>query len=273
MEDKNKASAPKAPIRPNLNKIYSTSNKAKPMAQQDKANVGAKTSIVGSQNLSQPTAKPKNKKKFWSIFIVVILAILVAVSLTLILIWPRPIRPADISLEFETDVKLTGLDAIIERNPNDPSNIIVMPGDTFGCAFTVKTQKNEQSTGENLDVFVRIKAGLIVDDNYYDNLISINFASTSAWYKGNDGYYYMQKWPKIDESNPGNPDGVLSPGENIGDITKSIKLSEEIGNSFAGKKMQIVFYAEALQAQYQAIGEMWPTSPVEWKSQFKNLSW
>ena len=62
MEEKNKVSAPKAPIKPNLNKIYSTSNKAKPMAQQDKANAGAKTSIVGAQNLSQPTAKPKSSR-------------------------------------------------------------------------------------------------------------------------------------------------------------------------------------------------------------------
>ena len=70
-----------------------------------------------------------------------------------------------------------------------------------------------------------------------------------------------------------NPDGVLSPVEDVGNITKSVELSEDIGNSFAGKKMQIVFYAEVLQAQYQAIDEMWPTSPIEWKSQFKDLSW
>lgn len=266
MEEKNKASASKAPIKPNLNKIYSTSNKAKPMAQQDKANAGAKTSIVGAQNLSQPTAKPKNPKKFWSIFIVAVLSILVAVSLTLILVWPHPIRPVDISLEFETDVKLTGLDAMIERNPDDPTNIIVMPGDSFGCEFTVKTHKKDQSADENLDVFVRVKAGVIVDDNYYDNLISINFDNTSAWYRGNDKYYYMQKCQS-------NPDGVLSPVEDVGNITKSVELSEDIGNLFAGKKMQILFYAEVLQAQYQAIDEMWPTSPIEWKSQFKDLSW
>ena len=65
---------------------------------------------------------------------------------------------------------------------------------------------------------------------------------------------------------------MLSPNEKIS-ITRSLEIDKSIGNEFAGKTIKIVFEAEVLQAQYQAIFEMWPTAPYEWARQYKDLTW
>ena len=128
--------------------------------------------------------------------------------------------------------------------------------------FNISTSRNEQSTDANNDVFLRIRAVIESEDNFFPNTIVLTFTDGGRWFKGLDGFYYLQKTPGTS--------GVLSPGEKIS-ISRSLLIDKTVGNEFAGKSITIMFEAEVLQAEYQAILEIWPTAPYEWSSQYKDL--
>ena len=145
-----------------------------------------------------------------------------------------------------------------------------MPGDKIDYTFEIYTQTNaETDSNVNLDVFLRIKAGIIAENNYFINSVNLSFTDNGEWFKGGDGYYYLRK---LNDGSTKQTDGVLSPNEKIS-ITRSMEIDKRIGNEYAGKTIQIAFEAEVLQAQYQAIFEIWPTAPYEWATQYKNLTW
>jgi len=255
--EENKINKPKSPSMLNSKKSFSTSKNVKPMTSIDKAS-STPSVVVGSEKITQSTVSPKNIKKFFAILVAVLLSLLVGISFVLILLFPRPVRPSDISLDFNvnTNIIISGEDLETGRK--------VMPGDKIDYSFELSTTKNQESVGEDLDVFLRIKASITTESNYYTNVVNLHFIDNDQWYKGGDGYYYLQK--------TNYDDGLLSPDEKI-TIIRSMEIDKLLGNEFAGKPIQILFDAEVLQAQYQAIDEIWPTAPYEWSSQYKYLTW
>ena len=266
--DNNKINRPQSPSK--LSSSFSTTKNSKPMTNYNKS-ASTPSVITGAEKITQTTVKPKNRKRFFIILIAVVLSILVAVSFVLILISPRAVRPSDISLDFKANIDFTLKDDLgIVIGEGDLAKKQVMPGDKIDYTFELYTQTNEQTdTSVNLDVFLRIKASMLAEDNYFANAINLSFTDNGQWYKGGDGYYYLRKTGNGDTSQT---DGVLSPNEKIS-ITRSMEIDKRLGNEYAGKEITILFDAEVLQAQYQAIFEIWPTAPYEWARQYKNLTW
>ena len=214
--------------------------------------------ILGSEHVNDPAAKPKRTKKILLSTSIAVLAILLATAIALILILPGAKRPADLRLDFSaiTDIYVNHETATTDHN--------IMPGDEIECLLSLETIPNEDTQNVNNDVFLRIKTSVICENNYYSGILNLNFIDQSDWYKGADGYYYYQKTETSD--------GLLSVGEKV-TVMKKMSIDGETGNEFAGKAIIIKFYAEVLQAQYQAIEEIWPTAPWEWASQYKDLTW
>ena len=269
MEDK-QIKKPKSPSISHANKSFSTSQNAKPMTDFDKsANMSSEVTSV--EKVTQTTVSPRNLKRFFTILISVVLTLLVGVAFVLIVINPRPSRPNDISLTFNSKsmyyingelVEFDGGVNPIGENLN--SNRKVMPGDKIDYSFEISTSRNAETEDVNLNVFLRVKAYVEIESNFYSNVVSLAFTNDDQWYKGGDGYYYLQK-SDFD-------DGLLSPDEKIR-IIRHMEIDKATGNEFAGKPIEVGFTAEVLQAEYQAIEEIWPTAPYEWAAQFKYLTW
>lgn len=231
----------------------------KPMTELSKQ-IKASDKIVGSEMVFEKTVREKDKKKIVIAILIALLAVLIATSIVLIMILPQATRLNDISINFDT----TGsFKPIIADDDNQNPRQLVMPGDEVKCLFTIQSNVNAESDESvNLDVFVRFKLYFDIEDNYFSK-ISLDFIDGDMWFRGADGYYYLNKGIM-------NEKGVLSPGEKI-EIANGFRISKDLGNEYAGKKVKVVFDCQALQANYQAIVELWPTAPDQWANNFRNL--
>ena len=262
MENGNNINKPKIPSLSNKNIVRKS--EPKPMYDFSKT-TKIPTKITRAEKIPQTAVAPKNLKKFFIILTSVLLALLIGVGVTLYLMFPRPVRPSDISINFRADVDVAIRDSLgVLLEDQNLETTRALPGDKIDYSFKLYTEKNEESTDVNLDVFLRIKAGVYCGKNFFPNTVELTFIDNDMWFKGGDGYYYLKK---TDTS-----DGVLSPGERI-ELTRNLQIDKSLGNEFAGKDIRIVLEADVLQAQYQAIDELWPTAPSEWASQFRDLTW
>ena len=250
------------------------SSSPKPMTSYS-SNLATKSAITATEKVPQPIVGPKNYKRFFSIIGIVLLCLVVSVSLVLIIVYPKSSRPIDISLDFNAyvDINIRNDLTVNQSDEQLQENRHVLPGDIIDYTFNIYTQKNANSTGENLDVFLRIRASIISEDNFFGNTINIAFTDNNEWYKGADGFYYYQKTNTSDGLlTPYDPDNPDAPYDRIS-ISRNLVIDKSVGDEFAGKTITIMFEAQVLQAKYQAIDELWQTAPYEWSSQFKNLTW
>ena len=257
-----KINKPKIPSLSNKNTVQKS--EPKPMFDYTKT-AKVPTRITRAEKVPQSAVAPKNLKKFFIILASVLLALMIAITVTLVLISPKALRPSDISIDFRAEIDVTLKDSLgIVIDDQNLETTRALPGDIIDYSFSIYTEKNAESTAENLDVFLRIKAGIYCGKNFYPNTAELTFMDNDMWFKGGDGYYYLRKTETSD--------GLLTPGEKI-TLTRNLQIDKSIGNEFAGKTINIVLDAEVLQAKYQAIDELWPTAPHEWSSQFKDLTW
>lgn len=238
-------------------KSFSTQKNSKPMTSFSKTNAQKSNVIVSGERVQVSTSKPINIKKLSITLVVILLAVLIVASTVLILVYPKPTREKDINISFTTQFSY----APISIDEDTQDNYKVMPGDELQCKFTIQSDVNEDSTEGNLDVFLRVKAYYVGDQNYISG-VDFSFIDDDCWFKGADGYYY---YTKTDDCK-----GLMSPGDRL-EISKTIKISKEMGNEYAGKSVNIFFSAEALQANFQAIEEIWKTAPYEWANQYRDL--
>lgn len=248
----------------NLNFSGSKPNLDKPMTNESK--LVHKTSVVESKRIPEKTVRGKNKKIIIISLVVILLAILIAVSTTMIVVYPTASRIKDINIDFTATSEFKPVE--IESDVSGEPRQYALPGDRIEGEFTITAKRTAGYEGtENLDVFLRFKVSMDLEDNSimsYDNegneTLTLGFVdNVNTWTRGVDGYYYLNR--------------VLSPGEtpDVISVSKDFIISTAIGNEYAGKKVGIGFEAEVLQANYQAIMELWPTAPYIWSSQFRGL--
>lgn len=220
----------------------------RPMTTLAKQQNNETASIKQKEKVYKEATLPVNKKKKIAILSLVALLIMVLLTVALVLFLPQPYRANDIVVDFSTSATLTPAGGII---PGEPTK--VMPGDDIDCTFNVLSSA-QVSGNETLDVFVRVRVYGICEGRYFGNIISLKLTDSTKWVRGADGYYYYKS--------------KLSPNQSI-DIANQIHLETSIDNWFGGKTLNVVFSAEALQAEYQAIVELWPTAPIQWSANFK----
>ena len=131
-----------------------------------------------------------------------------------------------------------------------------MPGDNIDCSYIIKSATPDTQEGVAGDVYVRIRAYAVHNNNYYSNIFSFVFKDDN-WFTANDGYFYCKS--------------VLKPDTSI-DAVKYLHINEDVDNMFAGKTITVHFVAEALQVvrdDNSPIESIWPTAPSEWAKSVK----
>lgn len=256
--------APKKPTIPpkspsNMN-FSATQKHQKPMSAS-KVPVSPTSGILGSERVPEKTVKAKSTKILLIATVAILLALIIGITTVMLIITPQSRRMNDISINFIAGSEFEPI-SISAGGGEGEERQYVMPGDSVKCTFNIESKKDPNFTDDvNLDVFLRFKVYFETDDNYFST-ITLNFIDGDTWIKGVDGYYYYTKGA--------NSKGVLSPGDKI-EITKSFYIDTSIGNEYAGKKVAVNFDAQVLQANYQAINELWPTAPYSWSSQYRDL--
>ena len=250
MEKKNGIGKPTNPSKLNLSKNLSTSQGTKPMTTLIKNEGSQNAVITNAEKVPQTTVAQKNKKRLFAFIGAFVLSAVLVISLVLILVFPVATRPMDISVKFGAMVNIVEVDG---ETPEE--NFLLLPGDTVDYTMTIRSDRTEDSGSGNLGVFVRIMASMVTHSAYSADGVILNINDENLWHRGADGFYYYKN--------------ILNPGEEIV-IERSFSIDTSIGNEYAGQKVEIRFEADALQAEYQAILEEWPTAPYEWKSLFRN---
>lgn len=226
----------------------------KPMTQFDKTQTENKT-VVGQEKIIKDSTLPRNKKKRIITAIIATFLVMVILVVVLLVVLPQPVRPSDINIEFNASASISPSVTFPDQPDTPTENIKFMPGDSMNCSYKISSKLSEDSpTSENMSVFVRFRLYAICESNYYSNVFSFSFFNPNDWYRGADNYWYYRQ--------------RLNPNEEI-NVTKTLILRQSVGNEFSGKTVKIVFSTEAVQGEYQAILEMWPTAPSEWSKIFK----
>lgn len=226
----------------------------KPMSLFNASTLKDKSVIIGSTEVENSVAKPeKNKKILWIKIVLFSLAILVGLTALLIFLMPKPYRPSNINIDFSVAMNLA-LDPVIDPTTGEEITPKLYPGETIDGTFVIRSTTNEDEENAGV-VFVRMRSYAIIDNNYYSNLFWLKLFNDNDWVFGMDNYYYYKY--------------KLSPDEHI-DAIKGITLrTDTVNSSFSGKTITIVLEAQALQGEYQAIAEMWPTAPFNWAQLFE----
>src|SRR5574344_382418 len=251
VQNKSPLNMTKSP-RPSFNFQNDLKN-SKPMTNFVLSNKVDNKTIVTSQSVATPVAKPVSKKRVTSMIVIIALICLVVMTTLLFVFVPKATRPSDISLDFNSSSSIKALNGDVGTINNKK----LMPGDDLTCTFEITSGANsETDQGVNLNLYVRFRVYSLVDGNYYSNIMTLEFIDSDQWYFSGDGFYYYM--------------GELSPNQVLTTI-KKIHFNESIGNEFSGKQIKIMFSADALQAEYQAIDELWGTAPYEWAKAMKAL--
>lgn len=258
MEEKNnppKVTPPHIPSHFENGGSFRGSVAPKPMTQFDKTQTTKNKTVVGQEKIIKDSTLPRSKKKRILTAIIATFVVMVILVVVLLVVLPQPVRPSDINIEFNASASISPSVTFPDQPDTPTENIKFMPGDSMNCSYKISSKLSEDSpTSENMSVFVRFRLYAICETNYYSNVFSFSFFNPNDWYRGADNYWYYRQ--------------RLNPNEEI-NVTKTLILRQSVGNEFSGKTVKIVFSTEAVQGEYQAILEMWPTAPSEWSVNFK----
>ena len=136
---------------------------------------------------------------------------------------------------------------------NFDSSQIVLPSMIVPCNVNIINSRNRAGTNINnlANVFLRfsIKYSLnnVVYDNN-DNLIECILNQDENWTKIDNLYYF---------------NNMLEVGQTVS-ICDYVSFSNDIGNSFQNKEINLIFEIDAIQAQNEAYLEIWPDAPQNW---------
>ena len=243
--------------KPDLSKLYEPIEENK---KPKKEKVKKPVSLGVKEVLTEaPTLIVEVEKNRWIVKVLIVLISAVLVGTGLYFVLPEASSPVEISIDFQLkNVEFDFID--IQPYQEDPTDIKLMPGDSFLMRYTIASIDDDEIPNE--EVFVRVKFYAICDDIAYNNLISLDTTHSNwleNWTVGADGYLYYN--------------GTLNENESF-DAVNRLMLSTAIGNEFQGKTVQIVLLAECLQAGengYQSIQSEWETAPYVWKDSWKEV--
>lgn len=197
--------------------------------------------------------KPKRKGL---LFLSLLLIFIVLLSVTLRIILPQgePIPTIDIKFDCITDIKMD-----IGTSGQFTDRDKLLPGDTLDASveFWLEPTENTDYSLKN-QVFVKTRIYGKLDDEYLPNLFG--YELDGNWMKSINGYYYYNK--------------IISLGEN-GEIVPEkfetkIKIEKTVGNKFQGKNVQLIIEFSILQAEYDAITDVWKDAPYSWRQDMYN---
>lgn len=211
--------------------------------------ISSMSSVGASQEVS--AAKPKRKGL---LFLTLIMVFIILLSVTLKIILPQgtPIPTIDIKFKCNTNIQIN-----IEASGQLSNRTQLLPGDTLEAKvefWLEATEKTDYSLKNQVFVKTRIYGKL---DNKFENEL-FGYELDGNWYKSINGYYYYNKMI------------TLAPqGEEIvkEKFDTSIKIEETVGNDYQGKNVELIIEFSILQAQYDAISDVWKDAPASWKEE------
>ena len=212
-------------------------------------------SPAGGASSETSGAKPKRKGL---LFLTLIFVFIILLSIILKMILPQgsPIPTINITFDCDATVNLH-----VDAGGVFTNRDKLLPGDTLDAAVTFSLKPNEDgSTDLTLknQVFVKTRIYGKLNDEYLPNLFG--YELDGNWVKSINGYYYYNK--------------ILALGPNGEEMEESfetkIKIEKTVGNEFQGKIVDLVIEFTILQAEYEAINDVWKDAPYSWRLDMYN---
>lgn len=214
-------------------------------------NIEPMSSVGASAELG--ATKPKRKGL---LFLSLLLTFIVLLSVTLKIILPQgePVPQIDITFVCSSDFNLT-----LKTNETSSNRTLVLPGDTLTTTVKFKLQKNDNTDLTlNNSVFVKTRIYGKLGDEYKPNLFG--YELDGNWTKSINGYYYYNKIISL------GPDGESVEEE----LSTNILIDKNVGNEYQGKAVKVVIEFTILQAEYEAIDDVWKDAPYAWQQEMYN---
>ncbi len=198
-------------------------------------------------------AKPQRKGL---LFLSLLLVFIVLLSVTLKIVLPQgdPIPQIDISFVCSSDFHLK-----LKTSGGTLNRTEVLPGDTLETTVAFGLDKNDNTNlSLNNSVFVKARIYGKLGNEYRTNLFG--YELDGNWTRSINGYYYFNK--------------ILSLGANgesvMEEMTTNIIIGENVGNELQGKNVKVVIEFTILQAEYEAILDVWKDAPYVWQQAMYN---
>ena len=205
-------------------------------------------SSVGGSEVS--ATKPKRKGL---LFLSLLLVFVVLLSITLKIILPQgaPIPTIDIKFLCKTDIQIT-----VGTTGQFSDRTDLLPGDTLDAKVEFWLEPTEK-TDYSLDNSVFVKARIYgkLNDQFKPNLFG--YELDENWVKSINGYYYYNKMISLGKK------GEINKEE----FDTDIKIENTVGNEYQGKRVELIIEFTILQAEYDAISDIWKDAPYSWKNE------
>lgn len=196
---------------------------------------------------------PQKPKRKGLLFLTLLLVFIILLSITLKIILPQgtPIPAIDIKFISNTDIQI---DLGMSGQFSDRTELL--PGDVLDAKVQFWLEPTENTDYSlNNSVFVKTRIYGKLDDEFKPNLFGYELTDGN-WIKAINGYYFYNK--------------IITLGKN-GEIKKEefetdIRIEKTVGNEYQGKKVELCIEFSILQAEYDAISDVWKDAPTSWKN-------
>lgn len=198
--------------------------------------------------------KKKKKKILLILFFIILGLVLIGVAIYFILRIPK--KEINFTVYIESEVTTT-----FEDEFGQIQHIEYLPGDLINGYLKIKVDDTNSTVATSENVFLRIKIGIEVDDNYYPGLFNpyfVNQNDKDNWYGEGAG----------EES----PDNYLYYCLRCYDNDEIIAFNHleftlnAYNNVLNGKTGKLIFTVEILEGNFSAIGQEWYTAPDGWRT-------
>ena len=232
----------------NLNNIKDQVLEEEIVAYEEDDTLIETMSPAGGASGETSAAKPKRKGLLF-LSLLLIFIILLSVILKIILPQGTPIPTIDIKFDCLTDIKMD-----IGTNGQFTDRDKLLPGDTLDATVEFWLEPTENTDlSLNNQVFIKTRIYGKLNDEYLPNLFG--YELDGNWVKSINGYYYYNKIIAL------GPNGEKIPET----FETKIKIEKTVGNDFQGKKVQLIIEFSILQAEFEAVDDVWKDAPYSWR--------
>lgn len=218
--------------------------------------------VVSSSNsqaissMSTVNGKDGKKKRKGLLFLALIFVLIILLTITLRLVFPEGDAIAEISVKFMFD---SDIDLVIKSESSAEDRYVLLPGDRIPATITFWLEGNDLTDySQNNSVFVRARIYGVLDDEKYWDIFQYTL-DDEYWIQSVNNYYYYNNIVRLKT----NEDDKQK-------LQTEIHITESLDNRFNGREMELRIEFSVLQAEYQAIGDIWKDSPYQWREDIRN---
>ncbi len=232
----------------NLNTIKEQALEEDLVLQEESSQSIVAMSPAGS-SVENTALKPKRKGL---LFLALLLIFIILLSITLRAIFPQGKEIPSINITFlcNSDIHISVANVGQFSDRTD-----LLPGDVLDATIDFWLEPTEETDYSlNNSVFVKTRIYGKLDGKFQANLFG--YELDDKWVKSINGYYY---YTKIISLAPKGSDPIVE------SFKTNILIEKTVGNEYQGKTVELCIEFTILQAEYDAIQDVWRDAPYVWQ--------